>query len=875
MSNIVHWIFIQFVCGYFCNSNAYEVYRLPERHNITHVNGLKFLSPYISNFAIGEHKRLVLRCQVRTDREPNFEWVRIENSTSAKVIRNNTDDGRYLIFVKRRQRRRGDTYNNKLVIRNTQASDSGVIKCRVNVRGSAVIERQFKVNVGESILTPIRLESYTQRGEGLLRIRLKNKWTYFHYNTFSSVKASIVCRSLGYPYGGVARNTYEERTILGHAEHHVYKSEKYNPYCIYGISCFPNVTDIVQCQIIKQKKCYSPHVLGITCRLEPVKIPDVPVRLLVPGMGVLKLQEGVVEVFLDGHWGFVNINYIGQSEVHALCQTLGFKYGGESYKATDIYFKFNSLDYTNPILRNLSCSENALHFNECNHTVWGDRTLDSSWDILAIKCWTHSEIYDSGVQVRLAGSNIEHEGRVEILHNNVWGTVNDYWYGYPGANVLCKMLGYPYGGVPKFERIAPGQGPTWIDFIECPLDANDLQDCEFEWVKSEEDIHRSLFGSAFIKCRTEPVEVPEVKFRLNGTWSGQGIGILEYFKDGYWGYVCGAYMGTSEASMFCHQLGFTKGGRLLFGYNNYGYRKGQNHFKHDIGPTILKYIECPWDSVELDQCSERLWAYKDDILSCEMHTLDVKLKCNTEPFPDYEIQLFGGNSNNSGQLLVKYENTWLKVTPERFEIRNVAVVCRQLGFRHGGEMHVNMSIYENSKNWLKLVCNGQEQNVGQCNGVHRLSSNAWYSYRSAAVFIECYDINGPELKMTVSLKSDGKVNVHRLGATWQICASAWNSYQEPLWDDVGATAVCRMLNNSFSNATATHIPYDYKGFPATANNIQQLYCPRGASHLGDCFYGGYISYKESKLASPWQPGACREEDSYYTLTRRGGVRCNI
>ncbi|CAC5411864.1 PRSS12 [Mytilus coruscus] len=394
MGNIVQWIFIQFVCGYLCHTNAYEVYRLPGR-NITNVTGLKFLSPYISNFAIGENNRIVLRCQVRTDEEPNFEWVRIENSTSAKIIRNSTEDGRYLIFIKRRQRRRGDTYNSKLLIRNTKASDSGIIKCRVNVRGSAVIERQFKINVQESVLTPIRLESYTQGGEGLLRIRLKNKWTYFHYYTFSSVKASIVCRSLGYPYGGVARNTYEERTILGHAEHHVYK------------------------------------------------IPDVPVRLLVPGMGVLKLREGVVEVFLDGHWGFVNINYIGQSEVNALCQTLGFKYGGESYKAIDIYFEFNSLDYTNPILRNLSCSKNALHFNECNHTVWGYRTLDSSWDILAIKCWTHSEINDSGVQVRLAGSNIEHEGRVEILHNNIWGTVNDYWYGYPGANVLCKMLGYP------------------------------------------------------------------------------------------------------------------------------------------------------------------------------------------------------------------------------------------------------------------------------------------------------------------------------------------------------------------------------------------------------------------------------------------------
>ncbi|CAC5370983.1 PRSS12 [Mytilus coruscus] len=542
-------------------------------------------------------------------------------------------------------------------------------------------------------------------------------------------------------------------------------------------------------------------------------VPDVSVRLMVPGMGVLKLREGVVEVFLDGHWGFVNVNYIGQSEVNALCQTLGFKYGGERYKATDVYLihTFNSLDFTNEVLKNLSCSENALHLNECSHRNWGEPIwpLESSWDILAIRC---------------------------LFRNK-------------------------YGGVPKYVRVPPGQGPVWINFIECPLDANDLQDCVFEWVKSKEEIYSRLFGPAVIKCRTEPAEVPEVKFRLNGTLRDQGIGVLEYFKDGYWGYVCGAYMGTSEASMFCHQLGFP----------------GKNYYKHGIGPTILKYIVCPWDSVELDQCSECLWAYKDYILPCDMHTLDVELKCNSEPFSDYEIQLFGGNSSNDGQLLVNYDNTWLKVSPAGFEIRNVAVVCRQLGYRHGGEINITMSIYENSTNWpwLILVCNGDEQNVGQCSIVERMVSNDWNLYRSAAVFIKCYDIHGPELKMTVSLESDGTVNVHRLGATWQICSSRWSYYDAALWDDVGATAVCRMLNDSFSNATATHIPYDYPGFPATANNIQRLYCPRGASHLGDCFYGGYMGYLESKLASPWQPGACRVEDSYYTLTRRGGVRCTI
>lgn len=66
--------------------------------------------------------------------------MKIDNSTSAHMQINGTDDGRYSIYLTKQS---GHRYHSKLVIRNTQASDSGIIKCRVN----GVEERQFKVNV--------------------------------------------------------------------------------------------------------------------------------------------------------------------------------------------------------------------------------------------------------------------------------------------------------------------------------------------------------------------------------------------------------------------------------------------------------------------------------------------------------------------------------------------------------------------------------------------------------------------------------------------------------------------------------------------------------------------------------------------------------
>ncbi|KAL3880243.1 hypothetical protein ACJMK2_032492, partial [Sinanodonta woodiana] len=44
--------------------------------------------------------------------------------------------------------------------------------------------------------------------------------------------------------------------------------------------------------------------------------------------------------------------------------------------------------------------------------------------------------------IRLAGGNSELEGRVEVYHNGVWGTVCNNGYDSMDAEVICYMLGY-------------------------------------------------------------------------------------------------------------------------------------------------------------------------------------------------------------------------------------------------------------------------------------------------------------------------------------------------------------------------------------------------------------------------------------------------
>ena len=81
-------------------------------------------------------------------------------------------------------------------------------------------------------------------------------------------------------------------------------------------------------------------------------------------------------------------------------------------------------------------------------------------------------------QVRLVGGNGVNTGRVEVYHNNTWGTVCDDGWDLNDAAVVCRELGFPGANSSSCcGTFGRGTGPIWLDDVGCTGSESRLSSC--------------------------------------------------------------------------------------------------------------------------------------------------------------------------------------------------------------------------------------------------------------------------------------------------------------------------------------------------------------------------------------------------------------
>ncbi|XP_030632722.1 deleted in malignant brain tumors 1 protein-like [Chanos chanos] len=258
----------------------------------------------------------------------------------------------------------------------------------------------------------------------------------------------------------------------------------------------------------------------------------------------------------------------------------------------------------------------------------------------------------TGDSVRLVDGGSRCAGRVEVLHDGQWGTVCSHGWDLTDAAVVCRELGC--GETVKAPRNAyfgEGSGPIWMSLVDCRESDTALKNCKSEQWGNNNCDHSEDAG---VICSGS------VRL-VNG--GRRCAGRVEVFHDGEWGTVCGHGWDMTNAAVVCRELGCGDAEESLM----------NAHFGPGSGQIWMDDVKCNKSDTTLKNCRFGGWGKHD----CD-HGEDVSVVCSDS------VRLVDGGSRCAGRVQVLHDGQWGTVCSIHWHKTDVAVVCRELGYRNEG-----------------------------------------------------------------------------------------------------------------------------------------------------------------------------------------------
>lgn len=449
-----------------------------------------------------------------------------------------------------------------------------------------------------------------------------------------------------------------------------------------------------------------------------------------------------------------------------------------------------------------------------------------------------------GFQVRLVGGRNNLEGRVEVFHDGVWGTVCDDEVNINVPHVVCRELGFSRSLTwAHSAEFGQGQGPIWLDNVLCSGSESSLSDCRSNGWGVSDCTHAEDLGVICSSDQPQQGHVPQYHDSARPQTSnptppvqrpagsprtrGHEISLRRSGHGSFSPHIHGHRIQMrrngheSAAVTHAHENSLPRGHQLPdFLRNRAAYRwasevipplVGQNarHHETPAHPTEPQTVE------HIEQDSNRMDVDFSDI--AEQSAGRVRLE-------EARLRAVLSSAKDSamiteGVVEVKHAGKWRQVCSLGWDHSSSTVVCGMLGFPSAG--HVDTRVYRKlweskmedtatrsavSKKsfWVERVqCSGMEVSLAQCH--IRLSVPRTDVPCGGGIHAVVRCVPGPQfsristsgqpqapspMNVPVRLKAgprvgEGRVEVLREGK--------WGTVCDHLWDVSAASVVCREL----------------------------------------------------------------------------------
>ncbi len=487
--------------------------------------------------------------------------------------------------------------------------------------------------------------------------------------------------------------------------------------------------------------------------------PNAPVGDAVRLAGGPNPNEGRVEVYHEGTWGTVCHNGWDLRDARAACRELGFDIasaalGGAAYGrgVGPVWMSDLSCDGTENALA--ACPFGGWGVNECDHgsdanavcdmdadgDTIGDR-IDNCPNVANLNQWDADsngvgDLCDPGSprlgDLQLVNGPNAWEGRLEIYVGGVWGTVCLDGWDLVDAHVACGQLGYDIahqsvGGAPY----GPGQGPIWMDQVQCVGPEPRLDACAFNGFGNHDCVHAQDIG---ISCDADgdgdgvgdrvdncPLAVNPEQWDADNNGIGDGCdpagapaaddlrlvgggaaneGRLELYHAGEWCTICSHGFGVGDARAACTQLGY-----------DVALQYAPRSFGAGVGTIWLEDLGCQGNEARLVDCQHSPFAFTD----CD-HNDDMGISCDTDGDGDLigdsvdncpavanfdqwdgdadglgddcdgagpiegDLRLADGAGAFEGRVEVYHNGQWGTVCHDGWSTDTASIACQQLGY---------------------------------------------------------------------------------------------------------------------------------------------------------------------------------------------------